>query len=549
VVADARLARRLAGRPDLTGSRWRTAAAIVGLTASSPRFAALLTYRLRTAALRRGWVVVPALLHHVSALTGGLVVGGPSLLRGGVWLEGPVVIDGISEVGEGCIIGGGVTLGLVDGMPFGPTLGRGVTVGPGAKVVGLVRVGDGARIAPGSVVVRNVAAGTTVAGVPAVEVDPSGSGSSGPRDRAPVPVPVPVPVPASDTGSGPGTGPGTVPGEDGTDRPPRVRFRSAVRADLAVTARYRHERWIFRSPLDVAVQAARLSLVTDAFFAQVCVRAATATEAAGARRTGRVLRRLAGLTGGVEVDPEAELAPGLYLPHGRIRVRGRTRVAGQVVLRPFLTLEPSATGGPGPVIGGWTLVGTGARVVGPVRLGERVNVGANAVVTTDVPDDMTAVGVPAVWRPRSDVVSPELQRIREVIGFNAGLIEEFRANDGVVGGSWAGFPLLLLHTRGARSGAARVTPLGYLDLGDGSLAIFASFAGEPRNPDWYHNLLAHPDVVVEIGADTRAVRAREVRGAERDRIWSRQKAEMPLYAAFEARTDRVIPVVVLEPRA
>jgi deazaflavin-dependent oxidoreductase (nitroreductase family) len=277
------------------------------------------------------------------------------------------------------------------------------------------------------------------------------------------------------------------------------------------------------------------------------VRAATATEVAGARRTGRVLRRLARLTGGVEVDPEVELAPGLYLPHGRIRVRGRTRVASQVILRPFVTVEPSTPGGPGPVIGGWTLVGTGARVVGPVRLGERVNVGANAVVTTDVPDDMTAVGVPAVWRPRSDAVSPELQRIRELIGFNGGLIDEFRANDGVVGGSWAGFPLLLLHTRGARSGVARVTPLVRLDL-DGPLAIFASFAGEPRNPDWYHNLLAHPDVVVEIGAGTRAVRAREVVGAERDRIWSRQKAEMPLYAAFEARTDRVIPVVVLEPR-
>src|SRR5690349_23973007 len=92
--------------------------------------------------------------------------------------------------------------------------------------------------------------------------------------------------------------------------------------------------------------------------------------------------------------------------------------------------------------------------------------------------------------------------------FNRQIIEEFRAHDGKVGGNFAGAPLLLLHTIGARSGLERVNPMMYRDLGDGRVAVFASKAGMPTNPDWYHNLLAHPEVEAEIGTELRRFRAR-----------------------------------------
>ena len=130
--------------------------------------------------------------------------------------------------------------------------------------------------------------------------------------------------------------------------------------------------------------------------------------------------------------------------------------------------------------------------------------------------------------------------------WNTAIIEEFRANDGQVGGNFAGSPLLLLHTIGARTGMERVSPMMYQDLG-GDIAVFASKAGAPDHPDWYHNLVAHPEVSAEIGSETRAFRARTAAGDERERIWTRQKADNPGFAGYEAKTDREIPVVVLEP--
>ena len=129
--------------------------------------------------------------------------------------------------------------------------------------------------------------------------------------------------------------------------------------------------------------------------------------------------------------------------------------------------------------------------------------------------------------------------------FNAAIIDEFRANAGKVGGPFEGAPMVLLHTRGARSGAEHVNPLVYQPVGD-DLAIFASKGGAPTHPDWYHNLVAHPDVTVELGPDTVALRARVAEGDERERIWSRQKEVMPGFADYEAKTPRVIPVVILE---
>ncbi len=130
--------------------------------------------------------------------------------------------------------------------------------------------------------------------------------------------------------------------------------------------------------------------------------------------------------------------------------------------------------------------------------------------------------------------------------FNASIIDEFRANAGVVGGPFERASLLLLHTTGARSGAERVNPLVYSTDGD-NLVIFASKGGAPTHPDWYHNVVAHPDVTAEVGTDTVALRARVAEPAEREALWSRQKDRMPNFADYEAKTARQIPVIVLEP--
>ena len=130
--------------------------------------------------------------------------------------------------------------------------------------------------------------------------------------------------------------------------------------------------------------------------------------------------------------------------------------------------------------------------------------------------------------------------------WNSKIIEEFRANAGKVGGNFAGAPLLLLHTTGARTGRERINPMMYQDLG-GPVAVFASKAGQPTHPDWYHNLVAHPEVTAEIGSTTRTFRARTATGDERERIWAKQKKDYPGFADYESRTDREIPVVVLEP--
>jgi deazaflavin-dependent oxidoreductase (nitroreductase family) len=130
--------------------------------------------------------------------------------------------------------------------------------------------------------------------------------------------------------------------------------------------------------------------------------------------------------------------------------------------------------------------------------------------------------------------------------WNTQIIEEFRANGGKVGGQFEGAPLLLLHSTGAKSGQARVNPMMYQADGD-NFAVFASKAGAPTNPDWYHNVVANPSASIEVGDRTVDVVARVADGAERDRPWSRQKELYPGFADYEAKTSRQIPVVVLEP--
>lgn len=131
--------------------------------------------------------------------------------------------------------------------------------------------------------------------------------------------------------------------------------------------------------------------------------------------------------------------------------------------------------------------------------------------------------------------------------WNEGIIDEFRSNEGEVGGVFAGKPLLLLHHKGARTGTERVSPLMYQQVGE-SFAIFASKGGADTNPDWFHNLLAHPDVSIEIGTDKVDVRARVADGGEQDTIWEQQKRDFPQFAGYEKKTSRAqIPVVVLDP--
>ncbi|MDH3194324.1 MAG: nitroreductase family deazaflavin-dependent oxidoreductase [Acidimicrobiia bacterium] len=131
--------------------------------------------------------------------------------------------------------------------------------------------------------------------------------------------------------------------------------------------------------------------------------------------------------------------------------------------------------------------------------------------------------------------------------WNHSIIEEFRANNGVVGGPFAGATLLLLHTTGAQTGRERISPLMYQQLDDG-YAVFASKAGASSNPDWYHNILANPQVSIEIGDRSLACQASVASPEERAPIWERQKAAHGGFAEYEARTEREIPVILLRPR-
>jgi deazaflavin-dependent oxidoreductase (nitroreductase family) len=128
---------------------------------------------------------------------------------------------------------------------------------------------------------------------------------------------------------------------------------------------------------------------------------------------------------------------------------------------------------------------------------------------------------------------------------NQRVIQEFRANSGRLGGRSSDAPLLLLTTTGAKSGRPYTTPVMYLQDGE-RLAIFATKAGAPTHPDWYHNLVAHPIVTVEVGPDTYKVRATIADDAERDRLYAIQAERVPIFAEYEQRTTRRIPVVLLE---
>jgi len=129
--------------------------------------------------------------------------------------------------------------------------------------------------------------------------------------------------------------------------------------------------------------------------------------------------------------------------------------------------------------------------------------------------------------------------------FNQKVIEEFRSNAGKVGGQFAGAPMVLLTTKGAKSGKTYVHPLVYTRDGN-KYVIIASFAGSPKNPSWYHNLVANPIVTLEIGAEKFQARASIASGAERERLFNQQATLMPVFNDYQKKTARQIPVVVLD---
>jgi len=131
---------------------------------------------------------------------------------------------------------------------------------------------------------------------------------------------------------------------------------------------------------------------------------------------------------------------------------------------------------------------------------------------------------------------------------NTDVIEQFRTNHGrIQSGMFKGARLLLLTTTGAKSGKTRINPLAFTRDGE-NYVIIASKGGSPTHPDWYHNLVANPDVTVEVGTERIDVRARVAQGEERDRLYAAQAALMPGFAEYQRNTTRQIPVVVLERR-
>ncbi len=134
--------------------------------------------------------------------------------------------------------------------------------------------------------------------------------------------------------------------------------------------------------------------------------------------------------------------------------------------------------------------------------------------------------------------------VMDTQAFNKAIIDEFRANKGVVGGQFAGAPLLLLSTTGAKSGLARVNPLVYLADGDRQI-IIASFAGAPTSPPWYHNLLANPEVGVEMGSENFKASAGVLDEPERTELYAKMVEIMPVFSEYQSKTTRVIPVIAL----
>ena len=172
------------------------------------------------------------------------------------------------------------------------------------------------------------------------------------------------------------------------------RLREAVIADARVTAAYRFERHEFRSPLDALLQALRLMWVSDAFLAQALYRLKARLQALGVPVLPRIAHRLAMATAQLSIGDPVVVHPGVYVVHGQVVVDGIVEIHSGTVISPFVTIGLRGALA-GPTIGPNVSIGTGAKVLGSVRVGAGAQVGANAVVLDDVPESVTVVGVPA----------------------------------------------------------------------------------------------------------------------------------------------------------
>jgi serine O-acetyltransferase len=176
-------------------------------------------------------------------------------------------------------------------------------------------------------------------------------------------------------------------------------FVEAVLADARVTAGYRGERADFHSRLDAVMQAIRLSIVSDAFLAQVLYRAKASLQARGVPLLPRLAHRLAMALAQVSIGDPVIVQPGVYIVHGQVVLDGAVEIGSGVTIAPWVTIGLRAGVLQGPTIEDGVQIGTGAKVIGPVRIGAGAQIGANAVVTEDVPSGATAVGVPARTQP------------------------------------------------------------------------------------------------------------------------------------------------------
>jgi deazaflavin-dependent oxidoreductase (nitroreductase family) len=147
-----------------------------------------------------------------------------------------------------------------------------------------------------------------------------------------------------------------------------------------------------------------------------------------------------------------------------------------------------------------------------------------------------------------------MTRLRDITSFeelatlpnaNEQVIEDFRANEGRVGGPFEGLPVILIHHVGAKTGTARVSPLGYFPQADGTMIIGATNGGLPANPAWYHNLKANPRIDVEVGTEEFTVVVEELTGPEREVVWGPIATIAPGYAAQQQNTSRLIPLLRL----
>jgi serine O-acetyltransferase len=173
------------------------------------------------------------------------------------------------------------------------------------------------------------------------------------------------------------------------------KFLEALLADARTTAAYRGERSEFRSQIDAVLQSIRLMVVTDAFLSQACYRLKARLQTLGVPVVPRVLHRLAMALAQVSIGDPVVIAPGLYLVHGQVVIDGFTEIGAGTVISPFVTIGLQPGRFEGPVIGSRVQIGTGAKILGRIHIGNRARIGANAVVLSDVPANATATGVPA----------------------------------------------------------------------------------------------------------------------------------------------------------